>query len=103
MDKKDAIKLSVDYLDRLKSSDIKFSEAWLFGSFAKGNQHENSDIDIAIVLDDSISHTFATEVQLMILRKGEETRIEPHPFSKDEFSPNFPIVKQIIDHGIRIS
>lgn len=103
MDKRDAIRISKDYLDRLKSYNINFSEAWLFGSFAKGNQHEDSDIDIAIVLDDCDSDTFDTEVQLMILRRGEETRIEPHTFSKEEFSHNRPIVKQILDFGLRIS
>ena len=102
MHKKEAIRISLDYLKKLKKSNINFSEAWLFGSFAKGNQHENSDIDIAIVLDDSISPTFDTEIQLMIIRKGEETMIEPHAFSKEEFNDNTPIVKQIIDYGIRI-
>jgi len=102
MDKNDAIRISVNYLEKLKSSNINFSEAWLFGSFAKGNQHENSDIDIAIVLDDSVSQSFDTDVQLMIIRKGEETMIEPHAFSKDDFNKKIPIVKQIIDYGIRI-
>ncbi len=102
MDKNDAIRLSNNYLNKLKQSKISFSEAWLFGSFAKGSQHENSDIDIAIVLDGIASPTFDTEVQLMMLRNGEETIIEPHPFSKEEFSKSIPIVKQIIDFGIRI-
>lgn len=102
MDKNDAIRLSNNYLNKLKQSKISFSEAWLFGSFAKGSQHDNSDIDIAIVMDGISSPTFDTEVQLMMLRNGEETIIEPHPFSKEEFSINTPIVKQIIDFGIRI-
>jgi len=102
MDKNDAIRLSVNYLNKLKSSNINFSEAWLFGSYAKGSQHENSDIDIAIVLDESVSYTFDIEIQLMITRKGEETMIEPHAFSKEDFNNSIPIVKQIIDYGIRI-
>jgi predicted nucleotidyltransferase len=102
MDKNDAIRISINYLNKLKSSNIYFSEAWLFGSYAKGSQHDNSDIDIAIVLDESVSLTFDTEIQLMIIRKGEETMIEPHAFSKEEFNNSTPIVKQIIDYGIRI-
>ncbi|GAO27890.1 nucleotidyltransferase domain-containing protein [Geofilum rubicundum] len=102
MDKNDALRISRSYLNRLKESDIGFSEAYMFGSFAKGNQHENSDIDIAIVLKDEVEHTFDTDVQLMITRKGEETIIEPHAFTKDEFDNNTPIVFQIIKHGIRI-
>ncbi|MFO7723390.1 MAG: nucleotidyltransferase domain-containing protein [Bacteroidales bacterium] len=102
MDKNDAVRLSKNYLKRLKKSNVCFSEAWLFGSYAKGNQHDDSDIDIAIVLEDGNSNSFDTEVQLMTVRRGEETRIEPHAFTKEEFSLNIPIVKQILDHGLRI-
>jgi predicted nucleotidyltransferase len=53
MDKRAALKISREYLKRVRESNLNFSEAWLFGSYAKGNQHENSDIDIAIVLSDN--------------------------------------------------
>ena len=103
MDKIDALKISRNYLERLRKSDIEFSEAWLFGSYAKGSQHENSDIDIAIVLKNNSIHTFETEVKLMVIRKGDETLIEPHAFTKEEFDYNAPIVNQIIRYGERIS
>jgi len=102
MDKDDALKISKGYLRRVQSSDLGFSEAWLFGSYVKGNQHDNSDIDIAIVLKDNVKHTFETEVKLMVIRKGDETLIEPHAFTKDEFNDNVPIVCQIIKYGERI-
>ena len=57
-------------MQRVQNSDLGFSEAWLFGSYAKGNQHDNSDIVIAIVIRDNVSHTFETEVKLMGIRKG---------------------------------
>ncbi len=103
MDKNDAIRISINYLNRLRNSEIHFSEAWLFGSYAKGNQHEDSDIDIAIVLEEGNANSFDTEVQLMVIRKGEETRIEPHAFSKEEFNLSIPLVKQILNHGLKIS
>ena len=102
MDKIDAIRISKGYLQRLQDSNFGFSEAWLFGSYAKGNQHDNSDIDLAIVLKDKVNHTFDTDVQLMITRKGEETIIEPHAFSKDEFDSRIPIVSQIMNYGIKL-
>ena len=101
MDKNDAIKLSRLYLQKVKHSGLVFSEAWLFGSYARGNQNENSDIDLAIILKDN-DHTFETEVRLMGIRKGDELLIEPHPFSKDEFDNIYPIVNQIIKYGERI-
>lgn len=103
MDKKEALRISKTYLKRLKSSKIEFSEAWLFGSYATGNYHEDSDVDLAIVLSDKVSHTFDTDVQLMIIRKGEETIIEPHAIAKDDFNNSLPIYKQIVEKGIRIA
>ena len=102
MDKRDALKISQAYLMRVRQAKLDFAEAWLFGSYAKGNQHENSDIDIAIVLKDNENHTFETDVKLMVIRKGEETLIEPHAFSREEFNPTVPIVNQILQYGERI-
>ena len=102
MDKNDALRISKGYLQRVQNSDVGFSEAWLFGSYAKGNHHDNSDIDIAIVLKDNVNHTFETEVKLMVIRKGDETSIEPHAFTKEEFDYKVPIVSQIIKYGERI-
>ena len=102
MDKINAIKLSIQYLKRLRENNIKFSDAWLFGSYAKGLQQANSDIDLAIVLDNSEQKTFNTEVKLMIMRNSEETIIEPHAFTKEEFEINTPIVNQIIKNGEKI-
>ena len=101
MDKATAIKLSKKYLIKVKKNKIEFSEAWLFGSFAKGNNHENSDIDIAIVLPKN-DKTFEMEVTLMTLRTGEETIIEPHVFNKNEFELNSSIVYQILHSGSKI-
>ena len=101
MDKINALNIAVQYLKRLKENNINFSDAWLFGSYAKGLQQANSDIDLAIVLD-AKEKSFDTEVKLMIIRKGEETLIEPHAFTKDEFDKNLPIVNQIINNGERI-
>jgi len=97
------LRISKGYLKRLKETDFGFSEAWLFGSFAKNRQHDDSDIDLAIVLDETIPHAFDIEIRLMVIRKGEETLIEPHLFSRDEFDYNLPNVNQIIRFGEKIS
>ena len=102
MDKVNALKISVNYLKRVQNN-FKVSEAWLFGSHARGNQTDDSDIDLAIVLEDGETKNFDTEVKLMVLRDGEETIIEPHAFTKDEFEVHTPIVEQIINNGERIN
>lgn len=102
MDKNDALKISKRYLNRVQNSGLGFSEAWLFGSYARGMQHDNSDIDIAIILKDNVNHTFETEVKLMVFREGDETAIEPHAFTKDEFTSKVPIVREIKKYGEKI-
>ena len=102
MDKVNALRLSIQYLKRLKDNNIKFSDAWLFGSYAKGNQKENSDIDLAIVLADT-EKNFETEVKLMVMRQGDETIIEPQRYTTEEFNEKLPIVNQIIQNGEKIS
>lgn len=103
VDKINAIRISTKYLQRLRESNVKFSEAWLFGSYAKGKQNDNSDIDLAIVLEDTEIKNFETEVRLMVIRDGEETLIEPHAFTRDEFNMKIPFIYQIIENGERIN
>ncbi len=103
MDKIDAIKLAERFIEKVRESGLTVSEALLFGSYAKGLQTEYSDIDLAIVLGPGVAHSFDIDVQLMVLRMGDEIDIEPHAFSQDEFSEDIPLVNQIISHGIRIS
>jgi predicted nucleotidyltransferase len=103
MDQVAAIKLANNYLKRVKKSQIAFLEAWLFGSYAKGTANDSSDIDLAIVLDDRVDNSFETEVNLMVLREGEETMIEPHVFSKAGFDESLPIVKQIKEYGLLLN
>lgn len=101
MDKASAIKLSREYLIKVRKNDIDFSEAWMFGSCVRESNHENSDIDIAIVLSNN-NKSFDTEVKLRTLRTGEETLIEPHAFNKDEFALNNPMAFQIINSGLKL-
>jgi predicted nucleotidyltransferase len=78
--------------------------AFLFGSYAKGTADEDSDIDIAVVADDFSGDQIDDTLSLLKLRRGIDTRIEPHAFLTDEFlseNPD-PFVAEIINTGIRI-
>ena len=101
MDKDDAIRLSKNYIEKVKQNHINVLDTWLFGSYAKGNYNDNSDIDLALVLPES-SLSFDTDVKLMALRKGEETIIETHTYSQQNFSTNTPLVLQIKQFGFRL-
>lgn len=76
----------------------------MFGSYAKNNQHAESDIDIALILDHlDDANKFDLQVQLMILASQFDTRIEPHPLSKQDFQSNNPFAVEIKSTGIEIS
>ena len=75
----------------------------LFGSYAKGTENEDSDIDIAIVSAD-FDDIYDCMAILMGMTWDIDARIEPHPIKKkdfDEVSDYF--VKEIIDTGIKVA
>jgi predicted nucleotidyltransferase len=101
MDKNDAIILSKKYLKKIQDNNINVLSAYVFGSYAKGNYRNDSDIDLALVLPDN-QCSFDTDVKLMALRRGEETAIETHTYSQKDFQSFSPIINQIRQYGVRI-
>jgi len=101
MDKNDAIKLSKTYVEKVKQNRIDVLDAWLFGSYAKGNYTDDSDIDLALVLPEN-TLSLDTDVKLMALRKDNEIMIETHTYSQHDFSTNLPIIEQIKQYGFRL-
>ncbi|MCX6256731.1 MAG: nucleotidyltransferase domain-containing protein [Bacteroidia bacterium] len=101
MDKEQAIEIAKRYIDFLKGKyDIR--NVFLFGSFAKGTNHDDSDIDLAIVLN-HITDLIDTQIELMKLRRSIDLRIEPHPFDLNDFNRTNPVVNEILKYGININ
>lgn len=76
----------------------------LFGSYAKDTEHEDSDIDIAVITDDIENDIFDEEVKLMILRKGIDYRIEPHIIRIQDYkNVTTPFVQEVIETGIKVA
>jgi len=101
MDKNYAITLSKKFIEKIKQNQIDVLDAWLFGSYAKGDFNNDSDIDLALILPEN-NMSFDTDVRLMTLRNGEETIIETHTYSQQDFSTNIPIIKQIKQFGFQL-
>lgn len=100
MDKGEALKIANRYIDAL-SNKYTIQQAFMFGSFAKGTNHEDSDIDIAIVVK-NVSDIIDTQIDMMKLRRKVDLRIEPHPFMLNDFNQDNPVVSEILKHGIKI-
>lgn len=86
---------------KLIPSEMKVKKAYLFGSYAQGNEREESDIDIAIILG-NMTDFFDAQMQLMRIRRKVDLRIEPHPISELEFNEMNPFAYEIKKTGIEI-
>ena len=55
---------------KLLSKFMKFEAMILFGSYAMGNASEDSDVDVAIVVDELSGDFFSTRPLLWKIRRG---------------------------------
>ena len=81
--------------------ELGVTKSYLFGSYAKGNENEESDIDIAIVVA-NMPDFFYTQSQLRKLRRKIDLRIEPHPIREKDFNILNPFASEIERTGIEI-
>ena len=85
------------------SEHYKIEAIILFGSYAKGTENEDSDIDIAIISSD-FSDIIEDGAKLIGLTWKIDTRIEPHPITKEDFEKiSNPFVKEVVDTGIKVA
>ena len=99
----DKIKNIIDsYLRALRSNNIPIKEAILFGSYARGNYQEWSDIDIALVSDRFGGDRIEDKDKIRKITLSISSEIEVIPFSPDDFNIQNPFVKEILTTGIRL-
>ena len=91
------------YIEKI-SQYYKIEAIILFGSYAKGTNHEDSDIDIAVITDDIKTDRFDEEINLMQLRWDIDLRIEPHIISISDYENNeTPFVVEVKNTGIKVA
>jgi predicted nucleotidyltransferase len=101
MDQATAIEIGKKYLQILLQHNYPVNRVILFGSFAKGDQHSDSDIDLAIIMKE-LPDPFQTQVELLKLTWNFNTQVEPHPFDENDFDSSQPLIKEIRKEGIEI-
>jgi len=74
---------------------------YLFGSYAKGNPHKDSDIDIALVVKKWKGNYFDVMPLLWKIRRDIDLRIEPHVIVPQEDYAGF--LDEIQKTGILIN
>jgi len=99
MGKNEAIELLKLYKSVLERY-IDFDKLYLYGSFAKGTNNNDSDIDVAIVVNKLEIDYFEITPLIWKLRRDIDLRIEPVILEKDKDPSGF--LQEITDHGIEI-
>ena len=100
MDKREAINTVKAYRKLLKDH-FQFDNIYLFGSYAKDTYKEDSDIDVAIIVDSVEGDYFSVNPLLWKLRRQIDDRIEPILIEKDFDDAGF--LDEIQKYGIKIS
>ena len=90
------------YIEKI-SQYYKIEAVILFGSYAKGTENEDSDIDIAIISSD-FNDIIEDGAKLIGLTWRIDTRIEPHPILSEDYKKvSNPFVREVVDTGIKVA
>lgn len=101
MDKETDRKIKA-YINAVAQEYPDLAHVYLFGSFVNGKENQDSDIDLALVIKGlTDADKFDTQVKLMLLAANFDTRIEPHPYSMEDFIDN-PFALEIQKTGKEI-
>ena len=91
-----------DYLQALNRGNIPIQEAILFGSYARENYQEWSDIDIALVSQIFSGNRIEDKDKIRKITLSVSSEIEVIPFSPSDFVIQNPLVKEILETGIKL-
>ncbi|MDR0878611.1 MAG: nucleotidyltransferase domain-containing protein [Treponema sp.] len=94
-----------DYVVEVKRA-MPIDKVYLFGSYAKGNPREDSDVDICFFSSNfgrpPSEDVFLTLLSLTRGYARNNVYIEPHAFPVSELSNDNPFVKEILRTGREI-
>ena len=99
MDKNEAIEKVRKYRDLLVKQ-MNIEQVFLYGSYAKGNYREDSDIDVVIVVNNLSGDFFSIHPLLWKLRRQIDDRIEPVLIDREHDRARF--LDEIKKEGIEI-
>jgi uncharacterized protein len=96
----------IQVIRRLKARllpDLPIKRVFLFGSYAKGNFTENSDIDVCIIAD-GVQNNFSSMLNVAPIGVHIDPRIEAVVFSSNEYAeePSYGLLGEIKRTGIEI-
>ncbi|MDP2683443.1 MAG: nucleotidyltransferase domain-containing protein [bacterium] len=91
------------YVQVVRESGVPVINAYLFGSYSKGNNHKDSDIDICIVSNAFSDDYIKEAVKLRSLAFNIDNRIEPIPFTELDMQNKYSsLASEISKYGINL-
>ncbi|MGD9157132.1 MAG: nucleotidyltransferase domain-containing protein [Desulfobacteraceae bacterium] len=93
-----------ELVNLLKANGIKVEKTLLYGSYASGLSHVDSDVDVAIVSPDFGKDRFEERKFLYKLAWQIDPRISPIPISKEAFIKDtwIPLIHEIKQKGVEV-
>ncbi len=79
---------------------MKFDQLIMYGSYAKGTQREDSDVDVAIIVEETTGDYFSTRPLLWKISRAVDDRIEPLIFERKHDDSGF--LEEVIKTGVVI-
>ena len=99
----DKVKNTIEkFLQALKENNIAIKKAILFGSYARGNYTEWSDIDLAIVSEVFEGSRMDDRDKIRPIKLSISSDLEVLPYTPEDFTEDDPFVKEIIETGIEV-
>lgn len=90
------------YLTALKEHGLHIEEAFLFGSHVTGKANQWSDIDLALVSQTFEGVRFTDKSKIRHITIAISSDLEILPFNPRDFTPNDPLVKEILATGVSV-
>jgi len=90
------------YLNELTRHGINIEKAYLYGSYARGNYHKDSDIDIVIISSNFQGMRFYDWQRIAPLTEDIDVRIEPMPYRPEDFTDSDPLAVEVMANGEEI-
>jgi len=92
------------FIDALNNKGIRVEKAVLYGSYASGNVHTGSDLDLAIISPDFGKNRFEEGKKLLQLAWRIDPRLEPIPISSESYQKDtwVPLIYEIKEKGIEL-
>lgn len=96
-----AINTAKSFVRDCKSNGLTFYKVFLFGSMARGNMHEWSDIDLLLVSDQFNDNVF-DNLKLYSKINIKYPIIETHPYPTNYYLDGDSFINEAIKEGIEI-